>query len=102
MLAVVPALIGWAVIPWGGYLDFQGTILQIAAAPINIGVIYILAIGSLAVYAVVLGGFASNNKYSFLGGMRATAQMLSYEIPMGLRRVLIMILMTGTAPGGIY
>lgn len=95
VIVIVPALLGWAVIPWGGYLDWQGTLLNITAAPIGIGVIYILAIGSLGVYGVVIGGYASNNKYSFLGGLRATAQMLSYEIPMGLI-VLIMILISGT------
>ncbi len=91
VVVIVPAMLAWAVIPWGGYLDWGGQVLSITAAPISIGVIYILAIGSLAVYGVVVGGYASNNKYSFLGGLRATAQMLSYEIPMGLC-VLIMIL----------
>ena len=103
MMIVVPALIGWAVIPWGGRFYFPGLDLldippgwtQVAVAPISIGVVYILAIGSLAVYGVVLGAWASNNKYSFLGGLRATAQMVSYEIPMGLC-VLIMILLMGT------
>jgi len=104
VIVVIPAILGWAVIPWGGYVDFPGIawlgiepgVVEVVAAPLNVGAIYILAIGSLAVYAVVLAGFASNNKYSFLGGLRATAQMLSYEIPQGLA-VLIMILMTGTA-----
>lgn len=102
VLVVIPALIGWAVIPWGGNWDFPGLTLWgkewvaagktvVAVAPINIGVVYLLAIGSVAVYGVVLGAYASNNKYSFLGGLRATAQMLSYEIPMGIC-VLIMIL----------
>jgi NADH-quinone oxidoreductase subunit H len=93
ILVVVPAMIGGAVIPWGGYFQLWqgGPILQATIAPVHIGVVYILAVGSLAVYGVVLGAYASNNKYSFLGGLRATAQMLSYEIPMGLC-VLIMIL----------
>ncbi len=100
ILAMAPAMLGWAVIPWGGYYTHAGEQLLIAAAPISIGVVYILAMGSLAVYGVVLAGFASNNKYSFLGGLRATAQMLSYEIPMGLC-VLVVILMSRTmsAPG---
>jgi len=104
VLVVIPALIGWAVIPWGGNWEFPGfwqfadgswlvkpgkTV--VAVAPINIGVVYLLAIGSIAVYGLVLGAYASNNKYSFLGGLRATAQMLSYEIPMGIC-VLIMII----------
>lgn len=95
VLVVVPALLAWAIIPWGGYLQWGDELLNITAAPINIGVIYVLAIGSVAVYGVVLGGYASNNKYSFLGGLRATAQMVSYEIPLGVC-VLIVILMHGT------
>ena len=101
VLAIIPALLGWAVIPWGGTFHFPGLnilgleippdTVTVAAAPINIGVLFLLAVSSLAVYAVVLGAYASNNKYSFLGGLRATAQMLSYEIPMGLC-LLIMVL----------
>ncbi len=93
---VITAMLGWAVIPWGGYLQWADQVVLIAAAPIPIGIVFILAIGSLAVYGVVLGGYASNNKYSFLGSMRATAQMISYEIPMGLC-VLIIILMGSTS-----
>jgi NADH-quinone oxidoreductase subunit H len=64
-------------------------------ADLNIGALYILAVLSLAVYGVVIGGWASNNKYSFIGGLRATANMISYEIPMGLA-VLCIVLMFGT------
>ncbi|MGD0138280.1 MAG: complex I subunit 1 family protein [Tepidisphaeraceae bacterium] len=64
-------------------------------ANLNIGVLYILAVLSLAVYGVVIGGWASNNKYSFLGGLRATANMISYEIPLGLA-VLCIVVMFGT------
>ncbi|MDP9174318.1 MAG: NADH-quinone oxidoreductase subunit H [Planctomycetota bacterium] len=64
-------------------------------ANLNIGVLFILAVLSLAVYGVVIGGWASNNKYSFLGGLRATANMISYEIPLGLS-VLCIVLMFGT------
>ena len=64
-------------------------------ASLNIGVLYILAVLSLAVYGVVIGGWASNNKYSFLGGLRATANMISYEIPLGLA-VLCIVVMYGT------
>lgn len=95
VVVVIPALLGWAVIPWGGYLQWGDSVVNITGAAVDIGVIYILAIGSLAVYGVVLGGFASTNKYSFLGALRATAQMVSYEIPMGLC-VLIIILIYGS------
>lgn len=64
-------------------------------ARLNIGVLFILAVLSLAVYGIVIGGWASNNKYSFLGGLRATAQMISYEIPLGLS-VLCIVIMFGT------
>ena len=95
ILAVVPAIVGWAVVPWGGVYDFPGLTLFgyeiakagrtiVTVAPISIGVIFMLAVSSLGVYGVVLAAYASNNKYSFLGGLRATAQMLSYEIPMGV------------------
>lgn len=105
-MAIVPALIAWAVIPWGGWWDFPGLTLFgtriaepglafVTAAPVNIGILYVLAVGSLAVYGIVVAGYASNNKYSFLGGLRATAQMISYEIPMGLV-LLIVIVMHGS------
>ena len=116
VLAVIPALIGWAVIPWGGTLEFPGYTfpatlplvggavinpfrVDIAVADVNIGVIFILAIGSLSVYGVALGAWASNNKYTFFGGIRAAAQMLSYEIPMGLC-LLCILLMAGTSHAG--
>jgi NADH-quinone oxidoreductase subunit H len=110
---IIPALIGWAVIPWGGYWDMpsiplpfgwgaiEGGRVLIAAADVNIGVVYILAVASLGVYGVTLGGWASNNKYSFFGGLRASAGMISYEIPMGLA-LLSVLLLTGTvSPTGI-
>ncbi len=102
VLVVVPAIVGWAVVPWGGVYDFPGLTLFdyeiaeagrtiVTVAPISIGVIFMLAVSSLGVYGVVIAAYASNNKYSFLGGLRATAQMLSYEIPMGVC-VLVAIL----------
>ncbi len=116
VFAVIPALIGWAVIPWGGVLDFSGFTFPAEAGPLagfavpafkvnmavanlNVGVIYMLAVASLSVYGITLGAWASNNKYAFIGGLRATSQMLSYEIPMGLC-VLCVLLVAGTANAG--
>ena len=110
-LGVIPALVAWVVIPWGGVFDFSGFSFTLpligeviveggrtvaTVADLNIGVIYILALGSLAVYGVVVGAWASNNKFAFFGGLRGTAQMLSYEIPMGIC-VLVVLLMAGSA-----
>lgn len=103
---IIPALIGFAVIPWGGFVDVPAIVIsgrtiveagraQVAGADVNIGVIYMLAAASLGVYGVTLGGWASNNKYSFLGGLRCTAGMISYEIPLGVA-VLCVLLIAGT------
>lgn len=92
MLIFVVALIGFAVIPWGGEIRMpNGNIVQLQVASLNIGLLYILAVGSLGVYGIVLGGWSSNNKYSLYGGMRAAAQMLSYEIPLGLAILTVVV-----------
>lgn len=94
-IALGVALLGFAVIPWGGQLQFAtGELVNVQVASIDVGLLYLLAVGSMSVYGVVLGGWASNNKYSFYGAMRATAQMLSYEIPMGLA-ILIVVMTSG-------
>ena len=93
--ALIPALISFAIIPWAGTLQIGSETVNITAANVNIGVVYLVAITSLGVYGVALAGWSSNNKYSFFGGLRASAQMISYEIPMGLA-VLTLILTSGT------
>jgi len=101
-MTAIPALLSFVVIPYGGTLDLSSIPflnlsgqVEIVGADVNIGVLFIVATASLAVYGIVLGGWASNNKYSFLGGLRASAQMISYEIPLGLT-LLCIILMAGS------
>ena len=96
MLALGVALLGFAVIPWGGLYQPPGggEMLKVQVASVDIGLLYVLAVGAMGVYGVVLGSWASNNKYSFYGGMRAAAQMLSYEVPMGLA-ILVVVLTVG-------
>jgi len=94
MISFIVALIGFAVIPWGGQLQLGDTLVNVQVANPDIGLLYILGVGSMGVYGVVLGGWASNNKYSMYGAVRATAQMLSYEIPMGVA-ILTVVLTSG-------
>jgi len=92
-IAYVVAFIGWAAIPWGGRLQIGDQVVEVQVANPDIGLLYILGVGSMGVYGVVLGGWASNNKYSLFGAIRATAQMLSYEIPMGLCILVVALTM---------
>ena len=89
------ALASIAVIPFGGQLEIWGKTIHLQIAHVDIGVLYLLALSSLSVYGVVLGGWASNNKYSLLGSLRAAAQILSYEVPLVLS-LLSMVMLTGT------
>ena len=84
-LALFPALVLFAVIPFGDVLEIGGRTISLQVAPnINIGILYVFAMSSLGVYGIVIGAWASNNKFSLLGGVRGSAQMISYEIAMGL------------------
>jgi NADH-quinone oxidoreductase subunit H len=92
VMSFIPALLTWSVIPYGApWVSRWGTIAT-ALAPMPIGFLFILAIGSLGVYGIVLAGWSSNNKYSLLGGLRSSAQMISYEISMGLSTIPVLIL----------
>jgi NADH-quinone oxidoreductase subunit H len=94
-IMMVVALSTFAVIPFGDRLVVGLKEIHLQVADLNVGILYILAISSLTVYGTVLAGWSSNNKFSFLGGLRASAQMISYEINMGLA-VLALILVYGT------
>jgi NADH-quinone oxidoreductase subunit H len=91
-LAFIPAMLTFAVIPFASPLPTGGGLIEMVVAPLPIGFLYILAVASLGVYGIVLAGWASNNKYSLLGGLRSSAQMVSYEIAMGLSTIAVLLL----------
>ncbi len=88
---LVPALMGFAVVPFGDTLTLFGRTVELQIANLDVGVLYILALASLGVYGIVLGGWASNSKYALLGGIRASAQMISYELSLGLALVGVLM-----------
>ena len=90
-LALVPALAAFAVIPFGDRLTIGGREVTLAIADVNIGVLFVLGVASVGVYGIVLAGWASNNKYAMLGGLRSTAQMISYELGLGLSIVGVLM-----------
>ncbi len=94
-ISVFIALSVFMLIPFGDPIVLFGKTISLQIADINVGVIFLLALSSLAVYGVVLAGWSSDNRYSLLGGLRGTAQMISYEIPMGLS-LLTVVLTAGT------
>ena len=92
IISFIPALITWAVIPFGSPLPLWWGRMDLQLADLNVGFLYILAISSLGVYGIVLAGWSSNNKYALLGGLRSSAQMISYEIAMGLSTIPVVML----------
>ncbi|ABG58647.1 NADH-quinone oxidoreductase subunit NuoH [Cytophaga hutchinsonii] len=94
-IAMMTACLTGAVIPWGSYLEIGGDQIALQVTDINIGVLYIFAVVSIGVYGVMIGGWASNNKFSLMGAIRASSQMISYEIAMGLS-IIALVMTTGT------
>lgn len=90
-LFMATALMTGVVIPWGKDITLFGYTISLQIADINIGILYIFGIVSLGVYGIMIGGWASNNKYSLLGAVRASSQMISYELAMGLSVVTILL-----------
>jgi NADH-quinone oxidoreductase subunit H len=84
IIALAPALTTMVVVPFGRYVDPNGVVQPLVLANIDVGILFILAISSLGVYGIVLAGWSSNSKYPFLGAIRSSAQMISYELAMGL------------------
>jgi len=94
-IITVCAFVSFAVVPFGDTIQILGRRVDLAIADVNIGILYIFAISSLSVYGVVLAGWSSNNKYSLLGGLRSSAQMISYELPIGLS-IIGVLMLSGT------
>jgi NADH-quinone oxidoreductase subunit H len=89
VLAMVPALSTLAVLPFGNYMFGQ----KMVVADVNVGILYVFAIASIGVYGIVLAGWSSNSKYPFLGGIRASSQMISYELSLGLSAVPVLMIL---------
>lgn len=92
LLTFVPALIIVAVIPFGKSIELFGYKIDMVISNFNMGILYVLAVASLGIYGIVFAGWSSNNKYSLMGGLRSTAQMISYEISMGLSLIGVLML----------
>ena len=101
MLSFTPALLTFSVLPMASPLPTRWGLVSMAVADLPVGFLFILAISSLGVYGVALAGWSSNNKYSLLGGLRASAQLISYEIAMGLSAVTVLILSGNITPAEI-
>jgi NADH-quinone oxidoreductase subunit H len=91
MLTMIPALLTVAVLPFGSYMNIGGDVYKMVIADLNVGPLFTFAIASLGVYGIVIAGYASNSKYSFLGGVRSSSQMISYEISMGLSVIPVLM-----------
>lgn len=98
-LAIITACISSAVIPWGQSLTIGGREISLQVADINVGILYIFGVVALGVYGIMIGGWASNNKFSLMGAIRAASQSISYEIGMGLS-IIALLMVTGTLSMG--
>ncbi|HMI46126.1 MAG TPA: NADH-quinone oxidoreductase subunit NuoH [Gemmatimonadaceae bacterium] len=92
ILCFIPALTAWCVIPFGAPMPTRWGRIDLVVADLPVGFLFILAITSLGVYGIVLAGWSSNNKYALLGGLRSSAQMISYEISMGMSTIPVLLL----------
>jgi NADH-quinone oxidoreductase subunit H len=100
-ILLVPALTTFAVIPFGSSIPVLGREVKLVIADVNIGILYVLALTSVGVYGLVLAGWASNNKYSLLGGLRSGAQVISYELSMGLAAIATFVTASSLRPSDV-
>jgi len=94
-LAMLTAIMTSAVIPWGNTIEVFGRTINLQIADVNIGILYVFGVVSMGVYGIMIGSWASNNKFSLLGGMRAASQIISYELAMGIS-LIALLMVTGT------
>ena len=92
LLTMVPSLVIAAVIPWGTSFQLGGRTIYMHLANLNVGTLYLMSVASIAVYGIVLAGWSSNNKYAMMGGLRSSAQMISYELTLGMAFVTVILL----------
>ena len=92
VITMVPSIVIAAVIPWGTSFQLGGRTIHLYLADINVGVLYLMSVASIAVYGIVLAGWSSNNKYAMMGGLRSSAQMISYELTLGLMFVTAILM----------
>ena len=100
-LAMTASLMTCAVIPWGGTIELFGRTISLQIADINIGILYIFAVVSLGVYGIMIGGWASNNKFSLMAALRGASQAISYELAMGLSLIAVLMLSGSLSLGDI-
>jgi NADH-quinone oxidoreductase subunit H len=98
VLAMIPALTTVTVVPFGAYLDAAGKLVPLGLANLDVGILAVFAVASLSVYSLIIAGWSSNSKYPFLGGVRASAQLISYELSMTLS--VLPVFLWINAPGG--
>lgn len=94
-LAMLTAIMTSAVVPWGDTVHLFGRDISLQVADVNVGILYVFAVVSLGVYGIMIGGWASNNKFSLMGGLRAASQIISYELAMGIA-LIALLMVTGT------
>ena len=94
-LAMITAMLTSAVIPWGEYIEILGRKISLQIADVNIGILYVFGVVSMGVYGIMIGGWASNNKFSLLAAVRGASQIISYELAMGLS-LISLLMMTGS------